>query len=311
MAATVEDALVIHYSDDCYHHDDKVQFYEAKSVNGETKYHEVKGVRTPRNNPKKRCQSSPTSTIPELQLIAVFERLHHYDKKLISDVHALKYGVVKKYGRRPIDACMQRPTGLVRSSVVVPSGLKGHTHCSQRVFAAMLHLQWNVPVDSLDLLFQLKPLQQLGEDTDAREVNRTFRSPDVIDWLAFYVTRSIPELMKPVVGDYSVRELLRNLAPNEACFVFPVDYRGVGRHCSLAYRPRVGGKVVLWDPSPTFDIQDECPLWVRYNETCINVRSYAEARMVSWNAFLPLVQSSANKRRAKKRKRISLNSQTS
>jgi hypothetical protein len=189
---------------------------------------------------------------------------------------------------------------MIRSPWQVPAVLKGDTHCGQRVFAALLHLQCKVPITTLDTLFSLKLINDLGEDTDAVELNRCLRSAPLIEWLAKNYKRAMAQLLPPVVGDTAVRNLLRNLKENEAVYTFPVDYRGVGRHCSLAFKPAEKSAVIIWDPSPTFDNDTECPIWTRHNETCLNFRAYAEARLVQWTP-LPAQQSRKNRKRKRKR----------
>ena len=222
---------------------------------------------------------------------------------MIAMLRKLPRGQFKKYGRRPppLHGCIELPMNMIRSEVTVPFSLKGPSHCSQRVFAALLHLQFNVEEARLDSLFELEPIINLGEDADPMELNACFRSPAVIEWLSRVDRRLVPQLMGPVVGDIAAREVLRNLKANEAVYTYPVDYRGVGRHCSLAFRPKDGGKVVIWDPSPTFDGEKECPLWTRHNETMLNFRGYEAVRRVRW-VQLRGVQQKNNSRRAAKRK---------
>jgi hypothetical protein len=126
----------------------------------------------------------------------------------------------------------------------------------------------------------------------------------VLQWLSKKGVKAQPKLLPAVEGDYAVRCLLRNLTANEAAYTYPVDYRGVGRHCSFVLKPADNGKLVMWDPSPTFDVGEECPVWTRHNETSLNFSSFAEARLVQWTPFAQ--QSMRNRKRARKRKRAHL-----
>jgi hypothetical protein len=264
ISGKVQDAVIIHFSDDCYN--------------------VGKGL----------------TTVPELQPMSVFERLHQHDLEAVGMLRTMAYGTSKLYGRRPKNSNTASCTHLIRSTLTVPSGLKGHTHCTQRAFAATLHLQFDLPAEHLNSLFKLKVMQDLGADTDTTAFNRCLRAAPVIDWLSVHIPRSIPQLLKPVVGDAPVRELLRNLERNQSVFTYPVDFRGVGRHCSLAYKSSDSDEVVIWDPSPSFDMTNELPLWVTFNETCLHVQTYEKACLLQWS-HLPKLQTSANERRARKR----------
>jgi hypothetical protein len=281
-----EDAVVTHYSDDCF----RVPI---------TKRQTKKDKKT--NKTKTTPKKVEVFTTSQLQPMSVFERLNATDPKLVSLVKKLPFGTHKKYGCRPVTGCVVRPQNMIRSTVKVPAVLKGPEHCNQRVLAALLHLQCNVAKQSLDTMFKLSPIINLGGDAHPVELNKCLRSSEMLHWMTAFCCRLLPELMPAVEGDEEVRHLLRNLAPNEAVYTYPVDFRGVGRHCSLVFRP-AKGKTIMWDPSPTFDDQDECPVWTRYNETCLNFRSYAAARIVEWSQ-LPLQQSRTNSRRARCRKR--------
>jgi hypothetical protein len=94
-------------------------------------------------------------------------------------------------------------------------------------------------------------------------------------------SRVVPHLLKPVIGHQNVLALMKSLPVNTAMFTYPLDFRGVGRHCMLTYKGN-GGQVVMWDPSPTYDKEAECPLRTTYNETALNIRAYAEGRLLSW-----------------------------
>jgi hypothetical protein len=264
----VVDAVTIHFSEDCYTLDE----------NGK-----------PKKDPE------TLSVIP----LEAFTRLHPHDPSIVMKLTHMAYGTTKKYGRRPQN-CTSLPI-LIRSVTTVPSGLKGHTHCTQRAFAALLHLKYNVPIDDLDSLFKLDPMMELGADTEPVLMNRSLRSEPVLTWLASHIPKRIAQLEKPVIGDFAVRELLRSLKDNEGAFTYPVDFRGVGRHCSLAYKPLDDGGVVIWDPSPSFDYENEVPKWNFYNEFCLGVRSYEQACLVLWIS-IPQKQSKGNLRRCLKRK---------
>ena len=186
---------------------------------------------------------------------------------------------------------------MVRSLVTVPLGFKGHTHCNQRVFAAALHLIFSIPKHTLDSIFKFDAMMKLGTDADAREMNVVFRCPSVCSWLEVNTGRRVvPELQPPVIGDAKVRHMMKNLPTNTAMYTYPVDYRGVGRHCMLVYKPRFG-PVVIWDPSPTFDNEAKCPVRTAWNETALNVKAYTEGRLLAWKRRTTKKQNRTNRHR--------------
>ena len=240
-------------------------------------------------------------------LMGVFERLQKHTPNAIKRLKEMDNGVVKLFGSRPT------PTGLgvakcqdtlTRSDVAVPRGLKGHEHCMQRVFAAILHLKFGFQPEDINTLFDLETFKSLGTESNPKQFNDRLRNRMVIQWFGVRGVRTLARLQKPVVGDAQVRNLLRSIEPNTFVMTYPVDFQGLGRHCSMAYRPQGSkrGQVVLWDPSPVFENGDKCPYWLKHNETTMHVRGYSAARVLNW-LVLPTKQAPANAKRAKKRAR--------
>ena len=273
VSGGVHDAIVIHFADDLYTVPDEKQ-------------------------------NRRVYTVPHVQILPVFKRLHVGDSGIVQAVKDMPYGMSKKYGRRPRTTLKSPSMNMVRSLVTFPLGFKGHTHCNQRVFAAALHLIFSIPKHNLDSLFTCAAMMNLGTDADARDMNVVFRCPSVCRWLELNTDRElVPELQRPVIGDKKVRHMMKNLPTNTAMYTYPVDYRGVGRHCMLVYKPRFG-PVVIWDPSPTFDNEAECPVRTAWNEAALNVMAYAEGRMLAWKGRAT-DKTRKNRRRDQKRMRSS------
>jgi hypothetical protein len=264
-----EDGVAIHYADDLY----------------------------------RRENEGKVSTRSIMMLMGVFKKLHADEPVKVKKLMDREYGMVQLYGSRPSPTCFNRQARsiLTRSHVTIPTGFKGNEHCMQRVFAASMHLCFGISPNKINSFFTLASISALGPDTDPRTLNKCLRGEDVIEFLAKLGRPMAPVLRKPVIGDSCVRQLLRSMPRNTAVMTYPIDMQGLGRHCSLAFRP-AAGRVIMWDPSPVYDMQEKCPLWLRHNEFSLRIRGYSEARVIEWRPT-QTKQTYRNLKRSRKRKR--------
>jgi hypothetical protein len=223
----------------------------------------------------------------------------------------------KQYGHR--NTIASSAVALLRSRIYIPVALKGPGFCVARSLTAAMLLQigWSEAVASRFLQFAMAKLgfnatyKALGEFLRTKEfklvVNEmtptcsrgTIANVELggktKHWTEKYNKDAVHSQLYPPIGARTIqprhiRRAEKDIYPQ---LLLPVDRRGCDNHMYMLAPTRLGGKLVIWDPSNVIDSEPCVPWFTNWN--CI------QFDIVSVKQSFPLrvvFKARAHKRRA-------------